>query len=138
MFRSMIALSKKKWAIINITSIATSGSSDSNTKFYETGLYSLYSPINEVNGQLIEAQNIDEDANNSVQNQTWTNNGCTDYINKNLPEKYIVLVSRGVCTFQRKIEIAVANKASAIIIYNNDLSVITMFSKSKVLQFSNK
>ncbi|RNA26671.1 E3 ubiquitin-ligase RNF130-like [Brachionus plicatilis] len=129
--RSSAALSlQKQWALLNVTSVASSGSDDSNKNilFSDSALYSLYSPIYEVYAQLIEAKNVDE--NDSAENQTLTNNGCSNYINANLPENYIVLVSRGVCTFERKVQIAVANKALAVIIYNNDQNVITMFIKN--------
>lgn len=120
---------QKRWAILNVTSV---GSSDSNKNFFsDSTLYSLYSPIFEVDGQLIEAKNYEQETNISSKNKTLTNDGCSKYINTNLPENYIVLVSRGVCTFEQKVQIAVANKASAIIIYNNDHNIITMFIKSK-------
>ncbi|CAF0724972.1 unnamed protein product [Brachionus calyciflorus] len=126
---------QKKWALLNVTSIASLGTDDTikNLLLTDSALYSIYSPIYPVYAQLIEAQSIDIKLNDSNKNETITNMGCSDYLNENLPQNYIALVSRGVCTFERKVQVAIANKALAIIIYNNDLDIITMYIRNSTI-----
>ena len=130
-WRNLAVPLQKKWALINVTSVAVIDNDEiKNILFTDSALYSLYSPIYQVYARLIEVQSIEINLNDSNKNQTISNWGCSDYVNQNLPENYIALVSRGVCTFERKVQVAIANKASAVIIYNNDLDIITMYIKS--------
>ncbi len=110
----------------------------------DSALYGTLSPRETVSGQLIavksrsipkfKSSNKNEYSSSQQQLQQQQrrpgvdSKGCNDYLNKNLPEKFVALVSRGDCSFDRKIYVALRNNASAIIIHNNDQDVFTMYT----------
>lgn len=136
-FSSSFAL-QKRWALLNITTLITDPVENitrmNNILLSDSALYSSNSPNKVVSAELIPVFSRVINSNDIPDNIELANItnpfGCTNYINENLPENYIALVSRGECTFEKKVQVALACKASAIIIYNNELDVIIMFIKS--------
>ena len=143
---------QKRWAFLNITvATNTTPSQIKNIMLTDSALYGLNSPVFSVSGQIILVKsqadmNMQDSANNGTSaeynsNEGSTNsrdiftaNGCSRYLNTNLPEKggFIALVSRGECPFETKIQIATEHKAVGIIIYNTDEDVFTMLTRSKL------
>jgi hypothetical protein len=121
---------QKRWAYLNVTSVDRKNSSlAQNLLFTDAAVYGTNSPANVTLAQLILVVNTNVDP---VKNTSYeTNLGCAKYENAMLPLNYIALVSRGECTFDRKIQVAVESKARAIFVFNDQPDVFTMLVRSK-------
>ena len=117
-------INKRQNAYINITSYALSNLNEKqNLLLFDSILFGYYSPQHRVDGKLIKAISIN--SSNAANNY-----GCSPYSNQDLPTKYIVIVSRGLCSFEQKIKIAYQSNATAIIVYNTENSAFIMHSNS--------
>lgn len=129
---------QKRWAYLNITAVNKLDNTLIKTNFLtDSALYGTNSPYYPIQAQLVAtisyAQNdnyFDKGVGN-LTSQLENSYGCSTYQNANLPDNYIALVSRGECTFERKIQVAVECGALAIIIYNSDQDIFTMLVRSK-------
>jgi len=120
-------INKRQNAYINITSYALSNINEKHhLLLFDSILFGHHSPQHRVEGKLIKAISI----NNS---NSANNYGCSPYTNQDLPSKYIVIVSRGVCSFEQKIKIAYQSNATAIIVYNTENSAFIMHSNSSFI-----
>jgi hypothetical protein len=120
---------KKRWAHINLTTVDQQNSVDSKYLYLsDSAVYGFNSPSRPIKARLISVNCL-----NNPNNLTGSVNtkGCSKYVNPNLPQHFVALVSRGDCPFEKKITVAVENKAIAIIIHNIDQDVFTMLIKSK-------
>lgn len=148
---------QKRWAFLNLTIFYRNvNSADKNSTVTEvvknvlltdSALYGLNSPSDIVSGPLVVVKSIadssmrasSDSSNSSTDKQVMINsNGCSKYVNTNLPSDYIALVSRGECTFETKIQVAVENKAIGIIIYNTDEDLFTMLTRGKSIEDDSK
>ena len=113
----------RNYAILNLTLANTSNKLNRSLVMFDSGLYGNISPKKKVYGQVVPVTSV---KNNNYQPQF----GCDDYTQKSLPKDYVAFVSRGGCTFAQKVKTALRNKASAIIIYNNQNDLFTMDSSN--------
>lgn len=131
-------LKEKRWAYLNITSRISDEIKDFYSKkniiLADSALYGTESSFRVVSGQLIAVKSRSlPKYGNSRASRRIDSFGCTDYLNPNRPDSFIALVSRGDCSFDHKINVAIRNNASAIIIHNNDQDVFTMFTDTSEL-----
>ena len=120
---------KKRWAHINLTIANGQNAADSKYLYLsDSAVYGFNSPSRPITARLISVNCL-----NNPNNLTGSVNtkGCSKYVNPNMPDQFVALVSRGDCPFEKKIAVAVENKAIAIIIHNIDQDVFTMLIKSK-------
>jgi hypothetical protein len=120
---------KKRWSHINLTQ--KNGPNPHDTKYLylsDSAVYGFNSPSKTISGRLISVQSLSNPNNATNVNSR----GCTKYVNPNLNEPFIALVSRGECSFEKKISMAADNKALGIIIHNSDQDVFTMLIKSSL------
>ncbi len=121
---------KKRWAHINLTSPNPQNPSDIKyLALSDSAVYGFNSPARSITARLISVNCYNNPNNASSGINT---RGCSKYVNPNMPETFVALVSRGDCPFERKIGIAVENKAIGIIIHNIDQDVFTMLIKSNL------
>lgn len=119
-------LIRRQNAFLNITSSSDKRSQQQqNLLLFDSVLYGFNSPQYTVYGQLVKVISF------NTSSMQVNNYGCARYLNENLPQKYVALVSRGGCSFEHKIKIAYESQASAIIVYNTENSAFIMFSNSK-------
>jgi hypothetical protein len=119
---------KKRWAHINLTSPNPQNPSDIKyLTLSDSAVFGFNSPVGSITARLISVNcfNYPNNASSGINTR-----GCSKYVNQNMPETFVALVSRGDCPFERKIGIAVENKAIGIIIQNIDQDVFTMLIKS--------
>lgn len=98
---SLIVLSKitkcdvvlrKRYALLNISSTSTNINANAQPKniiLSDTAIYGINSPSYTVRAKLISIRSNDE-----LDPSITSDRGCTAYLNQNLPDKYIALVSR--------------------------------------------
>jgi hypothetical protein len=143
---------QKRWAYLNISVMANGSTQYKNVLLTDSALYGLNSPTNQVMGPLVVVKSIADSASSLTTESLITDstdaaaaattttqaaqpvlnsNGCTRYINQNLPENYIALVSRGECPFETKIQVATESKAAGVIIYNTEEDTFTMLTRGK-------
>jgi hypothetical protein len=124
---------KKRWAHINLTVTNVQNSADSKYLYLsDSAVYGFNSPSRPITARLISVNCLNNPNNLTAGINT---RGCSKYVNSNLPEHFVALVNRGDCPFEKKIAIAVENRAIAIIIHNIDQDVFTMLIKSKKITF---
>lgn len=117
---------RRQNAFLNVTTTSSANSKDLQQRLllFDSILYGFSSPKHTEYGQLVKALSF------NTSSMQANNYGCTKYVNEILPEKYVAIVSRGECSFERKISVAFENKASALIVYNTENSAFIMFSNS--------
>ncbi len=142
-------LLQKRWAVLSLyTNQSLTQSSIKNLILADSALYGFNSPSNQVFSRVMSVKCADHVNNFADSNSTFTNQTesfltqqpttvlndkgcCSTYSNRNeLPSDFVALVSRGDCSFDKKIIVAAENGARAIIIYNDDQNLFTMLSRS--------
>ena len=132
-------LKEKRWAYLNITSRISDEIKDFYSKkniiLADSALYGTESSYRVVSGRLmaVKSRSLTKYGSNKLARRI-DSFGCTDYLNADRPDSFIALVSRGDCSFDHKINVAIRNNASAIIIHNNDQDVFTMFTDTSELK----
>jgi hypothetical protein len=150
-------LLQKRWAVLSLyTNQSLTQSTIKNLILADSALYGFNSPSNQVFGRVMSVKCADQvnyflDSNSTSTNETNQTQAlstqqsvialndkgcCSTYSNRNeLPNDFIALVSRGDCSFDKKIMVAAENGAKAIIIYNDDQNLFTMLSRSNRFSF---
>ena len=94
------------------------------TYFYQTGVYADFSNPSSISGQLLQAI-------------TSSNDGCSKYLNKNLPNVYVsFVVKNSKCTYSDLINYAIQSNASALIVKTSAESDSLNFNNN--IQFESK
>ena len=90
-----------KFALLNITSLTINETKVKNTVLSDTALWKIIygqnSPINTISGKLVLIKSSNNnilsksDLSNGTMEFFQDNNGCSDYLNENLPENFIAV-----------------------------------------------